>query len=216
MASYNIEPIHWLGHASFRINSKDTVIYLDPWQLGDDPAPADLILITHEHRDHCSPEDVAKIQTPDTTIVTIKACADSLEGDIMIVEPGERVTIKDVDIEVVPAYNLTKFRSPGVPFHPKEKKYVGYILTVDRQRVYHAGDTDIIPEMGTYKTDIALLPVSGIYVMTADEALEAAEIIQPKVIIPMHIGRGIGSQEDAEAFKAKSTLPVEILPFEKD
>jgi L-ascorbate metabolism protein UlaG (beta-lactamase superfamily) len=211
MTSYNLETIHWLGHSSFRIDSNTAVIYLDPWQLGQDPPLADLILITHDHRDHCSPEDVARIQGEQTLIITVQESAAKLQGNIEIVKPGYYLTRNGVDITVVPAYNLTKFRSPGVPFHPKGARYAGFILAVDGQRIYHAGDTDVIPEMAGFEVDIALLPVSGTYVMTADEALEAAGIINPKVIVPMHIGRGIGSQVNVEAFKAKSPLPVEIL-----
>ena len=214
MSSYNIKPIHWLGHASFRLQVEGMVIYLDPWQLGEGNPPADLILITHEHHDHCSPQDVAKIQSDGTFIVTIKSCAQVLDGNIHIVKPGDQLNLKGVDIQAVPAYNVNKFRSPGVPFHPKEKKYVGFILALDGQRIYHAGDTDVIPEMETYNVDIALLPVSGTYVMTVDEALQAGEIIQPKVIVPMHIGRGIGAIKDAETFKERSAIPVEVLPFE--
>jgi L-ascorbate metabolism protein UlaG (beta-lactamase superfamily) len=211
MTPYNLETIHWLGHSSFRIDSSRAVIYLDPWQLGENPPPADLILITHDHRDHCSPEDVARIQGEQTLIVTVQESAAQLHGNIEIVKPGDSLTRFGVDITVVPAYNLTKFRSPGHPFHPKAAGYAGFILSVDGQRIYHAGDTDLIPEMAGFEVDIALLPVSGIYVMTADEALEAAVIINPKVIVPMHIGRGIGSRVDAEVFKTKSPLPVEIL-----
>jgi L-ascorbate metabolism protein UlaG (beta-lactamase superfamily) len=214
MSTYNLENLHWLGHASFRIDTPGTVIYLDPWQLGEGNPPADLILITHEHRDHCSPEDVAKIQTDATTIVTVGACKDKLSGDLVVVKPGDQVTVKGVEIQVVPAYNLTKFRSPGVPFHPKGDDYAGYILTVEGQCIYHTGDTDLIPEMETFETDVALLPVSGTYVMTAEEALQAAEVIQPKVVVPMHIGRGIGSPQDAQAFKAAASIPIEILPNE--
>ena len=214
MSITDAQNIHWLGHDSFRIDGKNVVIYFDPWKLGKNPKPADLILISHDHSDHCSPEDVAKIQNEDTIIVTVQACVPKLSGEIKVVQPGDQLEILGVTIQAVPAYNLTKFRSPGVPFHPKENKFVGFIITVDGQKIYHSGDTDIIPEMSRFETDIALLPVSGIYVMTADEALQAAEIIRPKLVIPMHIGRGIGSQDDAIRFKENSKIPVTILPFE--
>jgi L-ascorbate metabolism protein UlaG (beta-lactamase superfamily) len=206
--------IHWLGHASFRIDGQSTTIYIDPWQLSGELPPADLILITHDHQDHCSPEDVAKIQEAETQIVTVSAAAKKLKGNIQVVEPGNKFTFQDTDIQVVPAYNLTKFRSPGVPFHPKEKGYVGFIVTVDGGRIYHSGDSDIIPEMSGFEVDIALLPVSGKYVMTAEEAAEAAEIFRPGVVIPMHVGRGIGSKQDLEKLRAKSSVPVTILDFE--
>jgi len=210
----NLEHIHWLSHASFRIETGDRVIYIDPWQLGADAPPADLILITHDHGDHCSPEDVAKIQQNDTTIVTVATCAPKLKGDLQIVQPGDKLTVKGIPIEAVPAYNLTKFRSPGNPFHPKKANYVGFIITVDGQRIYHTGDVDVIPEMETFEVDIAILPVSGTYVMTAEEAVQATELLQPKVAIPMHVGRGIGGIEMAEQFKQNAPVPVEILPIE--
>jgi len=210
----NIEHIHWLAHASFRIDADDIVVYIDPWQLGDDAPPADLILITHDHQDHCSPEDVAKIQKDDTVIVTIAASASKLSGEIKVVQPGDKLIVKGVAIEAVPAYNLTKFRSPGYPFHPREAGHVGFIVTIDGERIYHTGDVDIIPEMESIKTDVILIPVSGTYVMTVEEAVEAVKLIQPKVAIPMHIGRGIGGLEMAEAFKQNASVPVEILDLE--
>ena len=209
-----IEKIHWLGHDSFRIEGDGLVIYTDPWKLGEGPK-ADLILITHDHSDHCSPADVAKIQKEDSVIVTVAAAAAKLSGQIEVVEPGDELTVKGVPISAVAAYNIDKFRSPGVPYHPQDAGYVGFIFTVEGKRIYHAGDTDNIPEMESIDVDIALLPVSGTYVMTADEAVEAAATIQPQVAIPMHIGRNIGSMEDATHFQEKASVPVVILPMEK-
>jgi L-ascorbate metabolism protein UlaG (beta-lactamase superfamily) len=205
--------IYWLGHDSFRIEGDGLVIYIDPWQLRGGPK-ADLVLITHDHGDHCSPEDVAKIQKDDTTIVTISQAAEKLSGQIKIVKPGERLTVKGIPIETVPAYNLNKFRGTGIPFHPPESGHVGFIITIEGRRIYHAGDSDFIPEMGAIKADVALLPVSGTYVMTASEAIEAAAAIRPKVAVPMHIGRSIGSLADAERFKAGAPVHVEILKLE--
>ena len=209
-----IENIHWLAHASFRIVADDLALYIDPWQLADGNSPADIILITHDHGDHCSPEDVAKIQKEDTVIVTIATCASKLSGKIKVVQPGDTLSIKGIDFEAVPAYNLTKFRSPGNPFHPKEAGHVGYIVTINGIRIYHTGDADIIPEMESIETDVVLIPVSGTYVMTAEEAVEAVKLIQPKLAIPMHVGRGIGGLEMTEQFQQNSTFPVEILSIE--
>ena len=214
MVKQMVSNIHWLGHASFRIEGDNLVIYIDPWKLEDGPQ-ADLILITHDHPDHCSPEDVAKVQKKDSVIVTVAAAAAKLSGQIKVIQPGNELTVKGIPISAVPAYNVNKFRSPGVPFHPQESGYVGFVLTVEGQRIYHAGDTDSISEIGSIDADIALLPVSGTYVMTADEALEAVKVIKPQLAIPMHIGRGIGSLADAEHFKEKASVPVEILPLER-
>lgn len=210
-----ISAIHWLGHDSFYIQSGDQTIYIDPWQLPDNIPMADIILVTHDHGDHCSPEDIKKIQRKDSVIVTIPAASEKLSGQIEIVKPGDHITIKDVPIKAVPAYNTNKFRSPGVPFHPQQAAHVGFIVTVAGRRIYHTGDTDFIPEMKDLHVDIALLPVSGTYVMTAEEAIEAAAAIRPQIAIPMHIGRSIGSLGDAQVFKSGSPVPVEILPLTK-
>jgi L-ascorbate metabolism protein UlaG (beta-lactamase superfamily) len=209
-----LKKIHFLGQSSFRIDGPP-VVYLDPYMLSGDHPTADLILITHEHRDHCSPEDVAKIQEEDTVIVTIAAAAEKLRGNIRILRPGDRVTIKGVSVEAVPAYNVDKFRSPGIPYHPEASGHVGLIVTMEGQRLYHAGDTDHIPEMASLgNIDIALLPISGGPVMTAEEAVSAVATIRPKVAIPMHIGRHRGSQEDVDTFQQRAPAEVVLLQME--
>lgn len=208
-----VSNIHWLGHDSFRIEGDGLVIYVDPWKLKGGPK-ADLILITHDHHDHCSPADVAQVCTEDSVIVTIQAAAAKLPGPVLVVKPGDELTAKGIPIKAVPAYNTNKFRSPDVPFHPPEAGHVGFIFTVDGRRIYHAGDTDCIPEMNSIQTDVALLPVSGIYVMTAEEAVEAAAAIQPQVAIPMHVGEGIGSLADADRFQQNATVPTVVLSLE--
>jgi L-ascorbate metabolism protein UlaG (beta-lactamase superfamily) len=199
-----IEKIHWLGHDSFRLEGEVTV-YIDPWKLPPNSPKADIILITHDHYDHCSPEDVAKIQKADTVIVTIPAAARKLKGEVKTVKPGDKITVKGIEIEAVPAYNTDK------PFHPKGAGHVGFIITLGGKRIYHAGDTDFIPEMKGLKVDIALLPVSGTYVMTAEEAAKAADAIKPEVAIPMHYGEIVGSERDAERFKELTSVQVTIL-----
>jgi len=202
-----LEGITWLGHDSFRIHAPEGVIYIDPWKLSD-AEPADLILITHEHHDHFSAEDVKKLRKPDTTIVSVAAVTKELKGDVRIVKPGDSLTVKGIKIEAVPAYN------PAKQFHPKAAGHVGFIITAGGRRIYHAGDTDVIPEMANIQTDVALLPVGGKYTMTASEAAQAANLIKPKVTVPMHWGGIIGTRADAEAFKKACKVPVEILEAE--
>jgi L-ascorbate metabolism protein UlaG (beta-lactamase superfamily) len=196
----------WLGHDAFRIDA-EKIIYFDPYNISPGPK-ADLILISHEHFDHCSPDDVSKIQGPGTVIVTDKASSDKLTGDVRIIAPGQSMSIGEVKIEAVPSYNTDK------DFHPKQKAWLGFIVEIEGVRIYHAGDTDFIPEMKTFKVDIALLPVSGTYVMTADQAVEAAQAIQPKLAIPMHYGTIVGDDRDALAFEEalKGKIDVLILP----
>lgn len=199
--------IHLLVHDTVRIKTKDVVMYWDPFKLPDQAyEPANIVVISHEHFDHCSPNDLKKVITPETVIIASNQCRPIIEKlharKIHYLKPGEVIVIKDVQFEAVPAYNVNKFRAPGQPFHPKEDKKNGYVITLNGKRIYHAGDTDVIPEMNTVK-DIALafLPVSGIYVMTAEEAAEAAKIIQPKIAVPYHYGCIVGTRKDAERFK---------------
>jgi L-ascorbate metabolism protein UlaG (beta-lactamase superfamily) len=199
-----LENITWLGHDGFKI-AASKVIYIDPFQLAGDLEPADVICITHEHYDHCSPEDVVPILREDTVVVAAESCRGKLEGDVRFVKAGDKVTIDDLVIEVIPAYNVNK------RFHPREAGGVGYLLSVDGSHIYHAGDTDPIPEMEGLDVDIALLPVSGVYVATAEEAVEAANRIGPKLVIPMHYGSIVGSRADAERFKELWPGQVVIL-----
>ena len=196
--------IKWLGHAGFMIKS-DKTIYIDPFRINESE-PADIIIITHEHFDHLSPEDIAKVQNENTVIVTTPDCFSKVSGNVKAVVLGESIDVDGITIEGVPAYNTNK------NFHPKSSNWMGVIVTVNDQRIYHAGDTDNIPEMSHLKNiDIALLPVSGTYVMTAEEAADAANKFMPKIAVPMHYGAIVGSKADAEKFKKLCKCKVEIL-----
>jgi L-ascorbate metabolism protein UlaG (beta-lactamase superfamily) len=218
MFEYKGIKIAWLGHNGFGIES-DKTIYIDPFRIGSGKK-ADVVFITHEHYDHCSPEDVKKIAADDTTIVTIPMAEPALKElkvkEIKLVKPGDNVEIGGVKAAVFPAYNINKFRSPGRPFHPKEDGKVSYLLNISGVRIYHAGDSDFIPEMKNLETDIALLPVSGTYVMTAKEAAEATKNMKIKLAIPMHYGSIVGSERDAEEFKRLAGCDAIILKKEEE
>jgi L-ascorbate metabolism protein UlaG (beta-lactamase superfamily) len=204
--------LHWLGHDSFRLDGPP-VIYFDPWKLRGRQPVADLVLVSHEHHDHCSPEDVEKVSGPETVVVAAATAAERLPG-ARAVRPGDRLTVAGVEIEAVRAYNVNKFRSPGMPFHPKEAEHVGFVVTVEGVRLYHTGDTDEIPEMADVACDVALLPVSGTYVMTVEEAVEAARTLKPQIVVPMHYGSGIGTANDGQRLTELYDGDVALLEAE--
>ena len=180
-------------------------ICIDPFKVTKS-READVVLITHEHFDHLSVEDLNKVCSPATTIVASSNCRKGL-ADVKVKEkrfldPGGKTKVGEVDIEAVAAYNVNKFREPGHVFHPKGYGGVGFVIKMDGTTVYHAGDTDHIPEMKSVRCDIALLPVSGTYVMTAEEAAAAAADISPKFAVPMHYGAIVGGEGDAKKFKS--------------
>lgn len=206
--------IRRIAHDTFRI-AGTKVIYIDPFQVKDRDQ-ADILLLSHEHFDHMSPEDFDKVLTPETTIVASVRCKEGLKNvkakSIHFLEPGQKTTVDGIEIEAIAAYNINKFREPGQTFHPQGGGGCGFVIQMDGAKVYHAGDTDCIPEMSSVRCDIALLPVSGTYVMTPEEAVEAARAVNPKIAVPMHYGAIVGTQADAEKFKSLvKNCQVEIL-----
>jgi len=202
--SFVKQRVKWLGHASFRIEGTNSTVYIDPWKL-EGSVPADLVCITHSHFDHLSTEDVEKISKPSTVIVGPADCKIKFGAAFKILAPGDKLTVGDVAVEAVPAYNI------GKDYHPKKNGWVGYVVTVDGVRIYHAGDTDVIPEMADIKTDVALLPVGGTYTMTVQQAVQAVDQIKPKIVVPMHCGDIVGTMEDRKTFESLSKAPVVIL-----
>ncbi len=208
VAQFVKDKIVWLGHASFRIDGTKSVVYIDPWKL-EKAAPADVICITHSHFDHLSVEDIEKIRKPTTAIVGPADCAADFGSSFTTIAPGQSVTIEDVAVKAVPAYNTDK------EFHPQQNNWVGYVITIDGVRIYHSGDTDLIPEMSDLAVDVALLPVGGTYTMTVPQAAEAVKRLNPKVAVPMHCGDIVGDFKDREAFEKAVDVPVVILDPQK-
>jgi L-ascorbate metabolism protein UlaG (beta-lactamase superfamily) len=207
-----LEELEWLGHSGFRVNVGKASIYIDPYRVAADEPKADLILITHQHYDHFSIQDLERLRKDTTQVLAPPAVAERLDGNVHSLRPGDvaETDIYGVDVRAVPAYNTSKRDGEGRPFHPREAGCLGYEINVRGERLYHAGDTDVIPEMDwVVGAEVALLPVSGVHVMTALEAAEAARRIQPTVAVPMHWGGHVGSEEDAQAFA--DAAPVEVV-----
>ncbi len=205
--------LQYLGHSGFII-SNGRRIAVDPYNVPQNVEPADLILITHEHSDHCSIKDIQKLAQKGTIVLGpahVQSAVMKVQGvHVQPIEVGDSLEFGDIKVEAVRAYNVNKYRDAGkkTHFHPKNEGYVGYVVKYGNTVIYHTGDSDLIPEMkkltgyGKHgNTFVALLPVSGTYVMDVDEAVEAAELLSPHLVIPMHYGAGVvGTREDAERF----------------
>mgnify|MGYP000865775132 CR=1 FL=1 len=211
--------LNWLGHSGFFVENSRK-IYIDPYNIKEGMEKADIILITHSHYDHCSVADIQKIVQEGTRIVLTADCQSKITRfdvpvKMDIVEPGSELDIGDVKISILPAYNVDKH------FHPADENWVGYLLKINNLIIYHAGDTDLIPEMQKltgYKQSgkefVALLPIGGRFTMNVEEAAEAAKLIKPTIAIPMHYGSIVGGNDDAKEFKElckENNIRCEIL-----
>ena len=194
------------------VNAEGTVIYIDPLGISGEPADADLILFTHSHYDHFSPEDIAKIRKPSTKYVIPKSMIDELEKtgvsmvDYASMEAGDRIGLAGVYISAVPAYNKLK------PFHPRRNGWLGYVLDTDGQKIYAAGDTDALKENTSIDCDIALVPIGGTYTMNAKEAASFVNELRPAAVIPTHYGSIVGKPSDFDEFKRRVDEGIEVVP----
>ena len=178
--------LKWLGHASWKLKAGGKTLYIDPYQ-GDYDEEADVILASHSHTDHCEPDKVKAVKGEDTVIVAPEDCAAKIGAPVRSLKPGEKAAFGEVTVEAVEAYNVKRFRSPGVPFHPKGLG-VGYLIRSEGKTIYHVGDSDFIPEMKDLEgVDLLLIPSGGTYTMDNEDAAEATVAMKPKTAIPMHI-----------------------------
>lgn len=207
-----LENIEVLCHNSIKI-SKEKIIYIDPFKIQKEYKDADIIMITHSHYDHFSEEDINKVKKENTQICITKDLEERTKNlgfrkeNIFIVEPNMKYKINEFEFETILSYNISK------QFHPKENLWVGYIIKINNIIYYIAGDTDITEENKKVMCDVAFLPVGGTYTMDSKEAAELANIIKPKVAVPVHYGSIVGKKEDAENFKnmLDESVKCEIL-----
>lgn len=186
-----VKNIKWFGQAALKINTGKLFIYIDPYQLKN-PDKADIILITHDHSDHYSKQDIDKLKKDNQIIIA----PFDINGKNIVLLPGKTTTVQGVSIEAVPAYNIKK-----INYHPKGKNFAGYILTINGVRIYIAGDTEKIPEMDKINCDIAFLPLGQTYTMNSvQEAVESAITVKAKIAIPYHFGLAEGTEKDAKMF----------------
>lgn len=196
---------------SIRIRYGEKVIYVDPFEMTEEPKDADYIFITHNHYDHYSPDDIKKVACSKSILVIPEKMGSRamdlapFVSRISAVKPDTYNYVEDLEFETIPAYNLTK------DYHPKSAGWVGYILCLDNERIYIAGDTDATPEAKEVDCDVAFVPIGGTYTMDASEAAELVNHIQPKIAIPTHYGRVVGSYADADVFEKEVKFPVKVV-----
>ena len=200
--------INWLGHSSIKILG-NKILYIDPFNIKENYNDADIIFITHNHYDHFSKEDIEKCMNKYTKIVITKDLyQDTInlgfnDQQILFVLPNNSYEIENINFKTIPAYNINK------NFHPKENNWVGYVININNQKIYIAGDTDLTDESKKVKCDIAFLPVGGTYTMDYKEASTLANIINPSIVIPIHYGTIVGTIQDALNFKSNLNTNID-------
>jgi L-ascorbate metabolism protein UlaG (beta-lactamase superfamily) len=206
----------WFKQSAFLWRGDGVNVYIDPWGITTDD-PADVLFITHAHSDHFQPEEIERLRRSGTRIVAPRDVAQELSGDVTAVRPGDALEVSGIKVQAVPAYNVVEER---LDHHPQSNQWVGYILTLDSNTYYHAGDTDHAPELSQVRADVAFLPIGGTYTMEAPEAAGLAKAIAPQIAVPMHYGFVVGTPADADRFaKEADPVRVEVLkpenPFER-
>ncbi|NVM38130.1 MAG: MBL fold metallo-hydrolase [Candidatus Lokiarchaeota archaeon] len=202
--------IYWLGHAAFKIKTPSgRILYLDPYQIKKGAEKADIIVSTHSHSDHFDSGSIQNLMRDDTVVIGPESIASSLQKfDGTPLKLGDSFDYKDLSIELVPAYNIKK------PNHPKHNEWAGIIITTEDKSVYHAGDTERIPEMkdlASRNITVAMMPCGGTYTMDFDEATDSIIDVKPKIAIPMH-NWGKNLTKFKELIEKKDpSIKVEIL-----
>jgi len=227
--NYQDTVITALGHDGFRVDipNKELSFVFDPFDLKGEQEPADFVFVSHLHFDHCDPTSIKKFITKKTKVIAPNNCRETLAeitDSVVFYEGKDKVTNDKLTYWAIPAYNINKFRTPNEVFHPRELGGVGFIVEVEMEgskniRFYHAGDTDFIEEMKEIKkTDVAFLPISGTFVMTLEEAIQAAETIEPDLVIPMHYGKILGSVAEANRYQnlLRDKIQVAVLSTETE
>lgn len=206
-----VEKIEVFVQNSIRIKSPQGFVYIDPFQMKEEPNDAAFVFLTHDHYDHFSPDDIKKVVGRNAVLVIpekLEKRAGEVSGmfkKVVTVKPGISEEVDGLKFETVPAYNLIR------PFHPKSSGWVGYIFLIDGKRIYVAGDTDDTKEARNVRCDIALVPIGGTFTMDAKKAAELINVMKPEIAIPVHYGTAVGKISDGDEFAKRVKAPVNVV-----
>ena len=213
-AEVNMDNVTVNTQNSIRIEGSK-IVYIDPYKISEAVCDADIILLTHSHYDHFDEASLKNVIKDDTAIIcpfeVSKPLSDmEVQADVMSMEPGTSTAVKDVQIETVPAYNKDK------KYHPEDKGWLGFIVTIDGVRYYAAGDTDAVKELNDVECDVAFVPVGGKYTMNAEEAAGLINKIKPKYAVPTHYGSIVGKAADADTFAENVNEGISVVKKVED
>lgn len=200
-----INRIQWLGHSSFIIQGTP-FIHIAPWRVIKSTFHPDIILLGHDHYDHCSQADVQKLRGENTLVIGNENVAEVI-SDTTIIRPWQSISQDKANIKAIPAYSPNDLR------HPKEDKGLGFVISLDFYDIYYTGDTQIIPEMELLHPDIILLPIDGYGRLSADEAIEVIDMLKPRWVIPYNWGQSgeEATHLEAQDFKERVGGRAEVL-----
>jgi len=202
-----IERIQWLGHGSFRIQGPP-LIYINPWRIARSAFHADIILLSNDQYDHCSPADIDKLRGPHTAVIGNPAAALALGTPITVLRPWQSINIGPTRITAVPAYTFT-------PHHPVSKNELGYIISLDYYDIYYAGPTDVIPELKHVQADLAIVPIAlGQGTMSIDDAASYLNTMRPRWVVPSHWGTLNGTQLDVQMLENALDEGISVVVHE--
>lgn len=195
-------------HSSIKITGEH-IIYFDPYKIDTKVSDADYIFITHDHFDHLDIQSLKNVMNEDT-VVMIPASVPLItlepvvrEDQVIALYPNEQYYIDDMSVLTIPSYNVNK------DFHKKIYNWLGYVIELNQEKIYVAGDTDINEDVKKVECDVALVPIGGTYTMTYQEAAELVNTIKPKHVIPTHYGTIVGELNDGEEFKKLLSPEIE-------
>lgn len=190
----------WLGHSSIKIETGNKVIYIDPYAGPEEAYTlASLILISRFDYDHCNMTRIKKATGDNTHILGTPEVASQLYP-CGVLHAGESKMFDEIEVVGMPVTNPHK-----------EAEAIAFVILAEKKTIYYMADSDYLPQTLDMKPDILLIAVGGTQTAGAKEAAKNAEMISPKLAIPIHWGGIVGTRDDAEVFKELTKAPVKIL-----